>query len=352
MSIYICAFILCAMLIIMACSNEQSYYVVGNGNQREYLRWLLADIYRNDITPSEEITLAELIAAQLVDSRHPERAHQFLVGLTQRDSAHPNNGYLLYVVGEILREGGQPERALHYYQQVVSLYPDTIVYGQSIHYLSLLRLVEHSVDRERSILYHRMLINSFAHLIDPFTHYQRINSYYEQLAQWENLYTAYHELLNYCNTTGSACSTTNERIDYMDTVRAALRFHDTDKQWVSPDINLLVRNIKRALIANNPQSLLQWKAGANFSSRSAPQEEFDYNSQINFNVGIFLTRSHVQFSAELDVASNSEEAYLRTWGWSHRIPIWYFYFRRVDYPLDPEIDGNWEWAGILFGELY
>ena len=46
----------------------------------------------------------------------------------------------------------------------------------------------------------------------------------------------------------------------------------------------------------------------------------------------------------------ASKAFLRTSNWSYRVGTWYFYFRRIDFPSDPEIDGRWEWAGIYFGE--
>ncbi|MCI6442425.1 MAG: tetratricopeptide repeat protein, partial [Spirochaetia bacterium] len=44
------------------------------------------------------------------------------------------------------------------------------------------------------------------------------------------------------------------------------------------------------------------------------------------------------------------EAYLRTTGWSNYVNVWYLYFRKVNFPADPEIHGRWEWAGIYYGE--
>ena len=58
----------------------------------------------------------------------------------------------------------------------------------------------------------------------------------------------------------------------------------------------------------------------------------------------------IHYNRDLDRDSNTREAYLRTWGWSYRIKTWYLYFRRVHFPADPEIHGQWEWAGIYFGE--
>jgi len=58
----------------------------------------------------------------------------------------------------------------------------------------------------------------------------------------------------------------------------------------------------------------------------------------------------VRFSDKVDELSNEGEAYLRSTGWNYRIPTWYFYFRRVEYPADPDVNGAWEWAGVYFGE--
>ena len=57
----------------------------------------------------------------------------------------------------------------------------------------------------------------------------------------------------------------------------------------------------------------------------------------------------IRYADNLDEASNPNEAYLRTWGWATYVPIFYFYFRKVDFPLNPDIHGNWEWAGIYLG---
>ena len=61
----------------------------------------------------------------------------------------------------------------------------------------------------------------------------------------------------------------------------------------------------------------------------------------------FLTSG---YRADLEPYSNDSEAYLRTWGWSYRIRTWYLYFRKIEYPANPDINGRWEWAGIYFGE--
>ena len=80
------------------------------------------------------------------------------------------------------------------------------------------------------------------------------------------------------------------------------------------------------------------------------QAEADEQVSLVFDLGSFLHTSRVVADEKLDIDSNAGEAFLRTTRWSYRIPTWYLYFRKVDYPPDPEINGRWEWAGIYFGE--
>jgi hypothetical protein len=62
--------------------------------------------------------------------------------------------------------------------------------------------------------------------------------------------------------------------------------------------------------------------------------------------------NRIRYSDELDASSTANEAYLRTWGWTQTISTWSLYFRKIHFPLDPEINGHWEWAGIYYGEKF
>ena len=78
------------------------------------------------------------------------------------------------------------------------------------------------------------------------------------------------------------------------------------------------------------------------------QDETDPNSQEEFSMGDWMIRK-AHYADTLDEASNENEAYLKTWGWNTYVNTWYLYFRKVNFPLDPDINGNWEWAGIYIG---
>jgi hypothetical protein len=76
-----------------------------------------------------------------------------------------------------------------------------------------------------------------------------------------------------------------------------------------------------------------------------PKTEVQFIDHFNDFLG-----SRVWCSPNVDRDSNEQEAYLKTTGWSYRIQTWYLYFRKVYFPADPEKHGQWEWAGIYFGE--
>ena len=93
----------------------------------------------------------------------------------------------------------------------------------------------------------------------------------------------------------------------------------------------------------------KYKAKVNFFTMSWKQDENDANSQEDTPMASWARGKRIRYSETLDEASNPNEAYLRTWGWNTYVPIFYFYFRKIDFPVDPDIHGNWEWAGIYLG---
>ena len=117
-----------------------------------------------------------------------------------------------------------------------------------------------------------------------------------------------------------------------------------------PDLQYLIAEIQTALRTKNSAKLNRYRAQINFFSKYWGQKDFDESMLIYFNIGNWLLKSKVRYSKELEKDSNSREAFLKTWNWLYRVSTWYFYFRRVDFPADPEIDGRWEWAGVYFGD--
>lgn len=336
-------FIFFAVLTAMiGCQSDSAYYVVGSDEQQEELRDLFS-LLEEEERPDREMVLVEQIAGHLVQAGEPGRMRTFLTSFVERNPDHPYNAYFLLLVAKQHRDTS-PKMARHYYDRVVSNYSDLKIEGTSVHYNSLrelVRLTEKPADR---LAYYHQLVDRFSQHLDVGATYYYMAKTHKELGQWDQAYEDYKNFLSYPNTDIRGAPDAHEQI------RKRVEFYDSSKDWTMESLDELVATIKRALWRQDPNLLLRYRAEENFFAMSWEQQENDLNSQGPFNLGIFLQRSRVRFAEEIDINSNAREAYLRTWGWSHRIRTWFLYFRRVDFPADPEINGNWEWAGIFFGD--
>jgi len=269
----------------------------------------------------------------------------FLTTHVQRFPGDTTNGYYLTLVGELYQDEGAPSLARQYFRRALLSYPDVAIRSVPVHRVAINRLLELVKEPEERIHYLRYLQQQYPDRIDRGLTAYYLGKAYEADARWAEAYESYREFLAYPET-----RIPGEPNAYQNTSRR-LAFFDSRRDWTYENLDDLVARIKNALWTQNPAALLRNRARENFFTMSWEQEVDDANSEIpTFDIAIFLRRSRVRYAEELDISSNANEAFLRTWGWSHRIPTWYLYFRRVNFPADPEIHGNWEWAGIYFGE--
>lgn len=333
-----------ALVLVFGCTSDDGYYIVGEDARRTELRDLLETLNAESIGPQEAALAAEQVAGHLVAAGHPERMTTFLTGLVEDDPQNPYNAFYLYLVAHAYLDQGAEPLAEHYLHRIVRRYPDVEVRGESIRYGALTTLIRICDKPSLHVEYYRELLDYYPDRIDTATTYYRLAKVHEDLGEWENAYAAYKRYL------AEGGPPIPGAPDARQVVADAVEFYESSRDWTMDSLDDLVRSIKVSLYRKNPSQLLRHKAEVNFFSMTKEQMEADENSQITFDIGIFLTRSNVRYARDLEMNSNAREAYLRTWGWSHRIPTWYLYFRRVDFPADPDINGNWEWAGIFFGE--
>jgi len=270
----------------------------------------------------------------------------FLTGHVQRFPDDYNNGYYLTLVGDAYTDQGSTDVARQYHRRALLSYPDVQVRSVSTHRVVLNRLLDIVTDPAERLEYLIYLRDRYPDQTAPGVLAYYLGEAYEGVGQWEDAYSAYRRFLRYREARIPSEPHAHESI------RRRVAFFESTQAWTRRDLDELVGAIKSALWRQDTRSLLANQARVNFFAMSWEQEESDANSNIpTFDIAAFLRRSRVRYATELEISSNASEAYLRTWGWSHRIPTWYLYFRKVDYPADPEIHGTWEWAGIYFGEV-
>jgi tetratricopeptide (TPR) repeat protein len=342
-------FIITVVSILLAlaaagCSGPDSYYLTGNGERDREMGELMRLMRQEKEGGESRFVLIQQIANNLVKAGRMERLNVFLTTYVEQNPKDPFNAYYLWIVAQNYKTQKALPFVSYYYERILRDHPDVAVRGESIHLQSLRELVRLMDKPEYRIVYFKELISRFRDRIDPGTTFYHLARTYESLGEWEQAIQAYQKFLKYPDTSIPEAPEAHRR------TAGLLAFYNSDKDWTRENLDDLNQAIRRAIDEKDVRALFQLRAGANFFAMSWDQDDSEASSHVVFDLGTFLRNSAVHCSGKLDIESNSKEAYLATYGWTYRIPTWYLYFRKVNYPPDPEINGRWEWAGIFFGE--
>jgi len=259
--------------------------------------------------------------------------------------AHPDDpygSYYLMAMAEGAKDTGSQELSLDYLRRLTRNFPDIEIKGQSLHLLALDEIARHSTEpREAIAVRIRMQQNYSAH-IDQGRNYYALAEEYEKIGLWDDMYKAYAEFLKFPEAVIPGLPNVRKKVS------SDITFHNSDKHWTVDNLDELVDMVQYAIRTQDPRLLVHYQS-SEFFLMNWSQETSDAFTHIPMELGTFL-KSSVRYRPELEPFSNDREAFLWTTGWSWKMPTWYLYFRRVDYPADPEINGRWEWVGIYFGE--
>lgn len=337
MAIFLCL----GLILFSSCAVESSY------SRYEFL----GPEYRSDLERlmdeqdyASRFVMMERLTAKIAEEMGGDNLRSFIHQYSMSESDDPYIAYYLQILGDYYA-GENPRLSRQYYSRILREYPDVRRGNSSTHFAALQGLLRQVTDPAQRIDYYRRLIQDFPAKIDLGLTWYRLAGEYRNDGRFEEYFTALEEFSRYPETRVPGAP------DIHEAVQEQLSFHrNNQKDWMSPDLDTLVDNIKISLYYKQDWRLERYRAKENFFAMSWLQDPSDFNSRPNFNIGTFLNAARsISYSADF-IILNEKEAYLKTWGWSYRIPEWYFYFRKVDYPADPEIHGNWEWAGIYFGD--
>jgi tetratricopeptide (TPR) repeat protein len=267
--------------------------------------------------------------------------------ITDYIHTHENDPYIAYyllTIAENFKKENSREVAETYFRRILYNYSDLIINDQSIHKLILEELAFHSENYEERVNCFLDLLKRFPSQIDKGQIYYYLGESYATVSLWDEAFAAYEDFLIAPETEIAGDPQARNRLTDL------LRFHRSDKSWTRTDLDQLVINIRSAIYQRNGSKLIRYKADK-FFTMSWSQDVTDMFTHTKLDIPSFLNSS-VQVTRDLDLMSNESEAFLRSWGWSYRIRTWYLYFKKIDYPADPEINGRWEWAGIYFGDPF
>ena len=263
----------------------------------------------------------------------PELLSVFLTNYVEEHPEDPFNAYYLYTVALRYKQQDAAPFAHYYYSRILHSYTDVTYQGQSIHFLCLKEILGSSQDLDEKIECYKELINRFSDKINPGEIYFYLGDCYGQAGQWDLAAQAYKKFLSYPEATVPGNSSARE---YATDFEA---YYNTRVTWSYASLDELIKKISAALNTSKVKFFM-----SSWEEQEASQESLAVN-----NIGSFINSS-TRVNRELDKISNAQEAYLKTTGWDFRMNTWYFYFRKINFPANPEIHGNWEWAGIYLGD--
>ena len=323
-------------------SSDPLYRVADQELNAELQRLLRLNQGLSDAGPEQRFVVLTEVARVLRTGGEHALQRLFLTTYVETHPQDPYNAYYLVSVAQGYQEAAARPLAVHYYDRVLKNYQDVLVQGESLHLACLNALLGLVEDPHLRVEYYKELIGRFSDRIDLGTTYYRLARAYEVLGEWEQSIQTYRQFLSYPDAEVAGDPNAFREIE------EKVRFYYSDKSWTIPDLELLVGSIKNAIVRRDVRTLNRLKAKVNFFTRAWEGQSRDADVQ-NFQLESFPL-ALVRFDPDLDPDSNTREALLRTTGWSWRINTWYLYFRRIDFKMDPEVDGRWEWAGIYFGE--
>lgn len=271
----------------------------------------------------------------------------FLTDFVEKNPENPYNAYWLLLTAYTYMQENADSVAEYYFDRIIQNYDDLLVKGKSVHILCLQNLIQISTSSDNRIYYFNQLITRFPDKVNITELYMRLAIEYEKIGDWEQALKTYSLFLERPDATTIQIAGIP---DAYNKARKLIDFNNSPKDWTFESLEALEKAVKNAIARYSSASLDKYRSKVNFFAMSWKQEETDTNSQKNFSMKDYMRGNRIRYSAKLDESSNPNEAYLRTTGWSQYISVWYLYFRKVNFPLDPEIHGRWEWAGIYFGE--
>lgn len=332
--------------LVFACKKAPYDYLTDDMGKfsESQKKWVFA--LENSTNPESRFSAINKIAENLKREKKTRTLVYFLTNEVNKNPEDPYNAYWLLMVANEYLQADENRIAEYYLERCVKLYPDMLIKNRSMHYLCLQNLVNISENAEQLVSYYSILLNTLYDKINPAEAYFALAQNYEKLGEWTLAIQAYNEFVKL----GQYDIVIKGIPDSFNYAKRIVDYSNSNKIWVFENLDDLVNTVRRAVREFDYATLEACMSKVNFVTMTWNQEASDVSSQVNFNLRTLMRGGRIFVSNELADFSTNNEVYLRTSGWSQYTNVWYLYFKKVNFPADPEIHGSWEWAGIFYGE--
>ena len=338
------ATILCALCAIFFTSCAK---ISSQDSSTETLEEYMNMLDDTSISPQSRYAVINRIASFYYSQGKSDDMVLFLTDWVETHPGDSYNAYWLFMVASHYLKLNEEPIAEYYYERIITNFPDLLVNGKSVHFSCLQHLIQISKRSANRINYFNRVIHDFPQQVSITEMYMRIALEYEKVGDWDAALKSYELFLEQPDS--STIQIAGLPNAYTK-ARQTVDFSKSSKDWTFETLDELENAVKKGITSYNWRALDRYRSKVNFFAMSWKSSESDPNALENFSMHNFMLGNRIRYLDTLDESSTPTEAYLRTWGWTSYVNVWYLYFRKVDFPADPEIHGRWEWAGIYFGE--
>lgn len=338
-------FIACAVFLLFSC--RKSANVTSFKEYNEEQATLFSMLKNGEVYGDLRFSVMNKIVKNMAEEGDNLSLEYFLSDWTNTHPDDEYNSYWLFLTAYSYLEDGADSLAEYYFERIINNTQDLLLDGRSIHLTSLQNLIRISDTPANKITYLNKLLENFGDRINQTEVLFRLAVEYGREGDWEDAIKSYEAFLE--REDASTTQIQGFPNAYTE-ARQLVALNNSSKDWTFETLDDLVAAVKRAITNYDWRALDRCKAKVNFFAMSWRQDETDANALETFSMRSFMRGNRIRFNENIDPSSTPEEAYLRTTGWSNYVNVWYLYFRKINFPLDPAIHGRWEWAGIYFGE--
>ncbi len=339
----VCLALFCGALF--SCKNENSAKAKA---ERENERAMEALLRQPDISNESRYAIINKITSKWLKEQKYDDLILYLADYVERNPDDKYNAYWLLMTAYTYIQLREERVAEYYFERIMRDYPDLKVKDRSIHFICLERLIQISTNHENRIKYFNTLINRFPSNVSITEMYVRLAREYEQIGEWVKALKTYTMFLEQPDASSIQITDMHDIYNY---ARNLIDFNNSPKNWTFKSLDALADSVKGAIARYQPRKLDECRSKVNFFAVSWRQDDSIPTGSVDFSMRNFMHGNRISVTEELIPGPSINEAYLKTKGWTLAVPTWYFYFRKVNFPADPDIHGNWEWAGIYIGEM-
>lgn len=336
-------FFLIIAILLTSCSKN-SY---KNESYKDTIKELTILLNNERTTPEAKAAIINKIALTYFSNKKFTELIVYLTEWVENNPKDKFNAYWLFMVAQAYTQTNADPMAEFYYERIIRNYSDLVVSGQSVHFACLENLIKISRNPDSRIKYFNQIISRFPSNVRLTEMYMRLAREYETIGEWKKALKTYKIFIEQPDSVSIQIADMPDAYNYAKTL---IDFNNSPKDWTFKSLGELEKAIRDAIYRYQPKKLDTYRSRVNFFAVSWKQDENASTGQVDFSMANYMHGNRINCDKELIPGPTANEAYLKTTGWT-TMPTWYFYFREVNFPADPDIHGTWEWAGIYIGDM-